>query len=96
MPIYEYSCGKCGETIEVIQKMSDPDLQKHEKCGGKLTRLLSAPAFQFKGSARYGDGAFSTDSKYSSVEPWMSSGPIKIGGARSKMKLVNRRRLVPL
>src|SRR5688572_20669183 len=46
MPIYEYSCGRCGETIEAIQKMSDPDLKKHEGCGGALTRLLSVPAFQ--------------------------------------------------
>jgi putative FmdB family regulatory protein len=53
MPIYEYSCEKCGRTIEVIQKMSDPELKKHEGCGGKLTKLISASAFQFKGSGWY-------------------------------------------
>ena len=50
MPIYEYTCHKCGETIEVIQKMADPDLVKHQGCGGKLTRQLSIPAFQVRDS----------------------------------------------
>ena len=53
MPIYEYSCGKCGKTIEVIQKMSDPELRKHQGCGGALTKLISASGFQFKGTGWY-------------------------------------------
>src|SRR5262245_35921371 len=53
MPIYEYSCRKCGKTIEVIQKFSDPPLKKHEKCGGTLTKLVSAAGFQFKGTGWY-------------------------------------------
>jgi predicted nucleic acid-binding Zn ribbon protein len=27
MPIYEYACNKCGKTIEVIQKFSDPPFE---------------------------------------------------------------------
>src|SRR5439155_164840 len=42
MPIYEYHCAKCDQTIEVIQKMSDKPLKKHEGCGGTLTKLISA------------------------------------------------------
>jgi len=53
MPIYEYQCAKCGETIEVIQKMSDKPLKKHEGCGGALTKLISAAGFQFKGTGWY-------------------------------------------
>jgi putative FmdB family regulatory protein len=53
MPIYEYSCRKCGKTIEVIQKFSDPVLKKHQGCGGALTKLISASGFQFKGSGWY-------------------------------------------
>ena len=53
MPIYEYSCSKCGKTIEVIQKFSDPVLKKHQGCGGTLTKLISASGFQFKGSGWY-------------------------------------------
>lgn len=53
MPIYEYACSKCGKTIEVIQKFSDPVLKKHQGCGGSLTKLISASGFRFKGSGWY-------------------------------------------
>ncbi len=53
MPIYEYACKKCGKTIEVIQKFSDPVLRKHKECGGALTKLISASGFQFKGTGWY-------------------------------------------
>src|SRR5262245_42318860 len=53
MPIYEYSCAKCGKTIEIIQKMSDKPLKTHAGCGGKLTKLISAAGFQFKGTGWY-------------------------------------------
>lgn len=53
MPLYEYRCDKCNETFEVIQKFSDEPLTVHEKCGGAVHRLLSAPALQFKGSGWY-------------------------------------------
>jgi len=53
MPIYEYTCAKCGKTIEVIQKMSDKPLKTHNACGGKLTKLISPAGFQFKGTGWY-------------------------------------------
>lgn len=53
MPIYEYKCIKCGEIFEVVQKISDPPLKKCIKCGGMVTKLLSPPAIQFKGSGWY-------------------------------------------
>jgi putative FmdB family regulatory protein len=53
MPIYEYRCSKCGETFEIIQKISDPLLKKHKGCGGSLTKLISAAGFQFKGTGWY-------------------------------------------
>ena len=53
MPLYEYKCDKCGETFEVRQKFSDEPLTVHDKCGGHVERLISAPAFQFKGSGWY-------------------------------------------
>src|SRR4051812_29032671 len=53
MPLYEYECENCGDLFEVIQKFSDEPLTQHEKCGGKVHRLLSAPALQFKGSGWY-------------------------------------------
>lgn len=53
MPLVEYRCAGCEQTIEVIQKFSDPDLTICSECGGVLERLLSAPAIRFKGSGWY-------------------------------------------
>jgi putative FmdB family regulatory protein len=53
MPIYEFECRKCKAHIEVFQKMSDKPPVKCRKCGGRLERLHSAPAIQFKGSGWY-------------------------------------------
>jgi putative FmdB family regulatory protein len=53
MPLYEYECEKCGDHFEVIEKFTAEPLKVHEKCGGPVHRLLSAPALQFKGSGWY-------------------------------------------
>src|SRR5579872_6244848 len=53
MPLYEYRCSKCEKKIEVIRKFSDPPLTEQEGCGGTLEQLLSAPAFQLKGTGWY-------------------------------------------
>lgn len=53
MPIYEYACQKCGAQIEVMQKISDAPLKKHETCGGKLEKQWSNTSFQLKGSGWY-------------------------------------------
>jgi putative FmdB family regulatory protein len=53
MPLYEYRCQDCGETIETIQKVSDSPLSECEACGGTLERLLSPSAIKFKGSGWY-------------------------------------------
>jgi len=53
MPVYEYECLKCGDRFEEIRKFSDAPLTKHKGCGGKVKKLLSAPAFQFKGTGWY-------------------------------------------
>ncbi len=53
MPLYEYKCDSCGKTFEVIQKFSDEPLTVHSECGGKVERLISAPAFHLKGTGWY-------------------------------------------
>jgi len=53
MPLYEYKCQSCGFTFEVLQKATDGPLKACESCGGKLTKLLTAPAIQFKGNGWY-------------------------------------------
>lgn len=53
MPIYEYECQKCKTRSEVYQKVKDKAPTKCQKCGGRLERMISAPAIQFKGSGWY-------------------------------------------
>ncbi len=53
MPIYEYECAKCG-TFEAEQSIKDKPLSTCPKCKGKkLRKLISPPAFVFKGSGFY-------------------------------------------
>jgi len=53
MPLYEYKCSTCGSSLEVLQKVNEPRLEKCPKCGGQLKKVLSPPALQFKGSGWY-------------------------------------------
>lgn len=62
MPLYEYDCPKCGR-FEVLQKMSDAPVDRHD-CGEKVSKVMSAGAFAFKGS-----GFYITDYKGKSAPP---------------------------
>ena len=54
MPLYEYECeAENGRRFEIIQKFSDAPLTVCPTCGGKVRRLISSPAIQFKGSGWY-------------------------------------------
>ncbi len=53
MPLYEYQCVKCQRRTEKIESVHGPHLKKCPHCGGKVERLQSAPAIQFKGSGWY-------------------------------------------
>lgn len=54
MPLYEYQCDACGVRFELIRKFSDPPLEVCPTCGkGPVQKLISSPAFQFKGSGWY-------------------------------------------
>jgi len=68
VPLYEYECTQCGQHTEKIQKFSDSPLTKCPKCGGKLEKLISSPAIQFKGS-----GWYVTDYAHKSSVPSSSS-----------------------
>lgn len=58
MPTYEYTCKRCGETIEVFQSFSEKPLRTHRECGGDLQKVFHARGVVFKGS-----GFYSTDSR---------------------------------
>ncbi len=53
MPLYEYQCTRCKQRFEKIEKVSGPHAKKCPKCGGKVERLMTAAAIQFKGSGWY-------------------------------------------
>lgn len=53
MPLYEFQCEQCGHRFEKIQSVSAPDPEGCPKCGGRIHRVLHAPAVQFKGSGWY-------------------------------------------
>jgi putative FmdB family regulatory protein len=72
MPLYEYQCDACAHRFERIQKFSDPPIETCPACSGKVRKLLSSPAIQFKGTGWYitdyarkssGDGAKGDASK---------------------------------
>ena len=53
MPIYEYECLQCGKRTELLQRMDEAPMAACPHCGGEVRKLISAPAFQFKGSGFY-------------------------------------------
>ena len=54
MPIYEYRCQSCDHDLEVMQKLSDPELSDCPACGQpQLKKLISPVSFRLKGSGWY-------------------------------------------
>jgi putative FmdB family regulatory protein len=53
MPLYEYQCEACSRRFEKIQKFSDAPIETCPECGGRVKKLPSSPAIQFKGSGWY-------------------------------------------
>jgi len=53
VPLYEYQCKQCGHRFEKIQSFSAAEIKECPVCKGEVEKLISAPAFQFKGSGWY-------------------------------------------
>lgn len=55
MPVYEYECTSCGQSFEKLQSVSARAPRTCPYCQktGTVRRLVSAPAFQFKGTGWY-------------------------------------------
>src|SRR4029078_4338894 len=83
MPLYEYKCSKCDKIFEVRQKFSDPPVTVHEECGGTVERMLSAPAFQLKGSGWYATDYAKSGSQKSDTGP-NGTNENKSGGKKSE------------
>jgi putative FmdB family regulatory protein len=53
LPLYEYECQRCHRRTEKIETVAGPHLKKCPHCGGKVERMITAPAIQFKGAGWY-------------------------------------------
>jgi putative FmdB family regulatory protein len=53
MPLYEYQCTQCNQRSEVLQRLGEAPIAVCSVCGGPLKKLISSPAFQFKGTGWY-------------------------------------------
>jgi len=58
MPTYEYACTKCGQHVEVFQRISEPPLTTCGVCGEPLRKVFHPAGIVFKGS-----GFYATDSR---------------------------------
>lgn len=76
MPLYEYECQSCGHRFEMLQKVADSPLTSCVKCEGKVERLLSPPAIQFKGTGWYVTD-YARKGQASSTESESSESPSK-------------------
>ena len=55
-PLREYTCSKCGLTLEYIEAMNGSREAKPCDCGGELEYHLSPSNFKFKGNKWYVNG----------------------------------------
>ena len=76
MPLREYQCTRCGRRFERLQKLSDPPVTDCPTCGGPVEKLVSSPAFHFKGT-----GFYATDY---AKKPETSDGSTKDAGGAPK------------
>ncbi|MGH9441457.1 MAG: FmdB family zinc ribbon protein [Thermoanaerobaculia bacterium] len=81
MPLYEYLCASCKKKIEVLQGFNEKAIRNCPHCGGKLRKLMSSPAIQFKGS-----GWYVTDyaSKSGSADKSSEKAPEKAADAKAE------------
>ncbi len=69
MPIYEYQCDACHQTVEQLQKMSDAPLTDCPHCKKKKTlqKMISAAGFRLSGKGWY-ETDFKKDKQKNLVE----------------------------
>ena len=90
MPLYDYRCKDCSHEFEVLQGMSDDPLTNCPECKqDMLEKMVSAPAFTFKGGGWYKDlyssaGAGDKNKSTSSSESSGSSSTTKSSSSDSK------------
>lgn len=57
MPLFDYKCTSCGETLEVLQKFNEGAPKECPKCKAKdtLERQVSQSSFHLKGDGWFKD-----------------------------------------
>lgn len=63
MPLYEYRCSACGQTVDIQHGFKETVSQPCAACGGPLQRVFNPAGIVFKGS-----GFYVTDSRPKSSE----------------------------
>lgn len=58
MPIYDFKCDPCNSIVEIKTVFGDEIPKLCINCSAEMTRQISIPAIQFKGS-----GFYSTDNR---------------------------------
>ena len=85
MPIYEYRCESCEQTLEALQRMSDEPLKLCPSCGKEtLSKMVSAASFRLKGGGWY-ETDFKTGKKKQLADSSSGSGT-EAGSATSSPK----------
>ena len=79
MPLYEYRCSACGQTVDIQHGFKETVSDPCGKCGGTLTRVFNPAGIVFKGS-----GFYVTDSRPKSSEGGSSGGGSEAKSSDSK------------
>lgn len=83
MPIYEYRCESCEQTLEALQRMSDEPLKLCPSCGKEtLSKMISAASFRLKGGGWY-ETDFKTGKKKQLADSGSGSGSGSSSGSSS-------------
>lgn len=53
MPVYHYSCEKCGYEFEIEQRITAPPRKRCPKCRGSVYRVIHPVGHILKGSGFY-------------------------------------------
>jgi len=77
LPLYEYRCSKCGQTVDIKHGFKETVSDPCAACGGPLARVFNPAGIVFKGS-----GFYVTDSRPKSSEG--SSGSSESKSSESK------------
>ena len=53
MPLYDYRCAACGQTIEIRHGFNDTHSDPCPHCGGAMSRVFNPAPIIFNGSGFY-------------------------------------------